>query len=68
MIKKLKSVGYGRTATVEATRETCDVCGELKDCLLFDNSEGEYGSVSLCRQCIEALFTELFTTEANTCP
>jgi hypothetical protein len=48
--------GHGRTGAVDRDQAKCDRCKVDKLCLGFDSSEGEYGGLYLCRDCIMELF------------
>ena len=54
----LKSVelDYSRISTTDINQTTCDSCGQDKLCLEVDTSEGEYGSVAYCLDCIQNEF------------
>lgn len=49
--------GYGRRINIEVNlREyACDICGSDGDNIGFDSSDGEYGSVIICKSCLKKL-------------
>ena len=49
-------VEYSRIAYADVGRFKCDGCGKVAICLSVDTSEGEYGSITVCRECIANLF------------
>jgi len=49
-------LAYGRDGTVELSVWECDKCKVSKEVLSFDGSDGEYGSLSFCRDCLNAFF------------
>lgn len=54
----LGNSGYGRSKEAEIEETLCDSCKENKVCLCTDSSDGEYGPVNLCFDCIKNLFAE----------
>lgn len=54
--------GNSRWLKVNMLNSVCDQChiengdSNKKSCLNFDGSEGEYGYLTLCRECINRLF------------
>ena len=53
--------GYGRVGTIAIIKARCHVCEEEKACLYTDGSEGEYGGVKLCRECLNNMFDSVDT-------
>jgi len=37
---------------MSARKIECDKCGLQKDCIVFDNSDGEYNPIELCIECL----------------
>lgn len=56
--------GHGRSGTVDLDHWKCERCSQEKLCLGFDSSDGEYGYIFLCRDCL----LELFETDAGAEP
>ena len=46
---------YSRTGTIEWTVDECRICDEKKDVLSVDCSEGEYGPMDICEDCLGRL-------------
>jgi hypothetical protein len=56
---------YGRSKEAEVEEIMCDSCKEHKVCLCTDSSDGEYGSVNLCFNCIQNLFADYGSPDVN---
>lgn len=52
------ALNYGRSGSVTAENGTCSLCGQDGLCLVVDGSEGEYGEILCCRQCIDYCFEQ----------
>ena len=53
------SGGYGRIGTIGVyPKATCDVCHEIKPCIISDGSEGEYGGGAICQDCANKMFKD----------
>lgn len=48
--------GYSRVGHLALSIEKCERCQRETVCLHFDESEGEYGGVDLCQDCLNELF------------
>jgi len=49
---------YSRTGSIEFMTGACDKCGLERAVLYTDSSEGEYGGISICQECISEGFKE----------
>lgn len=47
--------GYGRIGIIWIDYQTCICCKDKKQCLIVDQSEGEYHQASICFECIDLL-------------
>lgn len=47
--------GHGRKASATVGAWKCDGCHESKKTICLDTSEGEYGGVTLCGDCLRSL-------------
>lgn len=47
--------GYGRIGIIWIDRQMCVCCKNRKECLVVDQSEGEYNQASVCFDCIDLL-------------
>jgi len=55
-----KTGAWSRKLTVEACHTQCDRCKHSDvPCLEFEGSDGEYGYLSVCRDCIRDLLDEI---------
>lgn len=52
------TVGHMRMAEVLRATGKCDCCQQQRTVLSFDTSEGEYGSIDACQECIAKWFTK----------
>lgn len=44
---------YGRVARMRPLENVeCSFCHRKKDCLGWDNSDGEYGEIAVCEDCL----------------
>lgn len=50
--------GYNRVIEASIDKRVCKGCGLERNCLVTDSSNGEYSSVTLCRNCIRNAFRE----------
>jgi len=48
--------GYDRVGIIEMDIAICNICKEMKKCLIIDNSSCEYESGRICKKCIEKAF------------
>jgi hypothetical protein len=46
---------YGRIGIIWIGKETCIGCGIKKQCLIIDQSEGEYTQCTVCFDCLNIL-------------
>jgi len=51
-----KNGSWGRFKTAEICRTFCEICTKETDCICTDSSDGEYGDISLCLNCVKTLF------------
>ena len=49
--------GHNRTGHIWIEYVQCDGCHKNAPCLMMDGSEQEYTAGSICRHCIETMFT-----------
>jgi hypothetical protein len=63
------TANYSRRGYVSIAIDNCENCHQEKPCLYSDGSEGEYGGVYLCLDCIQSFFKtwdeELPTAESE---
>jgi hypothetical protein len=57
-MSNLGKSAYGRSKQADIEEIECDSCKNNKFCLSMDSSDGEYGSVNLCFDCIQKMFDE----------
>ena len=50
------SDNYGRSVTLEIETAMCLFCGETKQVLSIDVSDGEYLNGRICKDCIDKVF------------
>lgn len=43
---------YGRQGIIEVGDATCDVCKQVRVCIIVDASEGEYNAGNVCPECV----------------
>jgi len=53
-----REAGFARRKEVRIFYRACDMCGETSNGVSTDNSEGEYGYVFLCFNCLSKLAQE----------
>jgi len=53
---KIKDGRYSREITVEFDDGECDVCHQPQRIMIVDASEGEYGTLDICRACVNKMF------------
>lgn len=71
MYKKVKDIknfeaAYNRSGYIELAHTECDACGKTAKCVSIDSSEGEYGSGSVCKECIDAAYNSTEETNEST--
>ena len=47
---------WDREGMAEVIKYVCDVCGDITEVLSVDTSDEEYGSMHICKKCIDKLF------------
>jgi len=53
---KNRDGNYGYERTIDLEERRCVECGQVKQCLVFDHSEDEYGTIDFCRTCLNNFF------------